>query len=120
MRANGRSRLSPGRARRADSLGVASECLKNPYAACVRSASATRADAACKRTEPEERACASTDRLWFWLAASVIGALLLVLTQLRDILLPFVAGIAIAYFLNPVADPDAGGRGLSRTLGPRC
>ena len=40
--------------------------------------------------------------LLFWLGAGLllIGALAL----LRDVLLPFVAGVAIAYFLNPIAD----------------
>jgi predicted PurR-regulated permease PerM len=41
-------------------------------------------------------------QLWFWVAALVVvvGGIAL----LRDILLPFVAAIVIAYFLNPVAD----------------
>ncbi len=38
----------------------------------------------------------------FWLAALVV--LLLLVGLLRDILLPFVAGIVLAYFLNPAAD----------------
>jgi predicted PurR-regulated permease PerM len=40
--------------------------------------------------------------IWFWLAALVvlIGCLML----LRGMLLPFIAGIGIAYFLNPIAD----------------
>jgi len=38
----------------------------------------------------------------FWLTAAL--ALVLAIALLRDILLPFVAGIAIAYFLSPVAD----------------
>ncbi len=38
----------------------------------------------------------------FWLAAGV--ALILLVALLQDILLPFVAGIVIAYFLSPVAD----------------
>lgn len=44
----------------------------------------------------------STQQLRFWL----IGALCLVilLWLLRDMLLPFVAGLAIAYFLNPLTD----------------
>lgn len=41
-------------------------------------------------------------QLGYWLAALVIAALLLYL--LRGILLPFAAGIAVAYFLDPVAD----------------
>jgi len=38
----------------------------------------------------------------FWLAAAVVLALLLYLFS--DILLPFVAGMVLAYFLDPVAD----------------
>jgi predicted PurR-regulated permease PerM len=38
----------------------------------------------------------------FW--AAVLTAALLLVGLLRDILLPFVAGIVLAYFLNPVAD----------------
>ncbi len=41
-------------------------------------------------------------QLWFWLAALVVLVLLIAL--LKDILLPFVAAIVIAYFLNPLAD----------------
>lgn len=48
----------------------------------------------------------------FWLAA-LLGALVL-LALLRDILLPFVAGATIAYFLNPVAD-RLGRCGIGRT-----
>ena len=45
----------------------------------------------------------SRDRnVLFWLAIAVAVVLLIML--LRDILLPFVAGIVIAYFLNPAAD----------------
>lgn len=41
-------------------------------------------------------------QLWFWLTALVlfIGAIAL----LKDILLPFVAAIVMAYFLSPIAD----------------
>lgn len=49
----------------------------------------------------------------FWLAASI--ALLLGIALLRDILLPFVMGIAIAYFLNPIVD-RLSGWGVSRGL----
>lgn len=49
----------------------------------------------------------------FWLAAFVVFVALLVL--LRDILLPFVAGMALAYFLDPIAD-RLEARGLSRTI----
>jgi predicted PurR-regulated permease PerM len=38
----------------------------------------------------------------FWLSATVV--LVLLIGLLRSILLPFVAGIVIAYFLNPAAD----------------
>lgn len=38
----------------------------------------------------------------FWIAALAI--FLLALASLRDVLLPFVAGATIAYFLNPLAD----------------
>ena len=38
----------------------------------------------------------------FWLTAAVLLVLLIAL--LKNILLPFVAGIAIAYFLSPIAD----------------
>ena len=41
-------------------------------------------------------------QLWFWLAALVI--VVLAIATLKDILLPFVAGIVGAYFLNPLAD----------------
>jgi predicted PurR-regulated permease PerM len=40
--------------------------------------------------------------LWFWLVA--LAAVLLSIALFKDILLPFVAGIVIAYFLNPLAD----------------
>lgn len=49
----------------------------------------------------------------FW-AAVVIGTLLSVYL-LRSVLLPFVAGAAVAYFLDPVADALER-RGFSRTL----
>ena len=38
----------------------------------------------------------------FWLTAAIVLVLLVAL--LRGIILPFVAGIVIAYFLNPAAD----------------
>jgi len=38
----------------------------------------------------------------FWLTAAVL--LILTIALLSDILLPFVAGITLAYFLNPIAD----------------
>ena len=41
-------------------------------------------------------------QLPFWLTAFVL--LVLLIGILRPVLLPFVAGIVIAYFLNPAAD----------------
>lgn len=41
-------------------------------------------------------------QLWFWLAA--LALVVLVIALLKDILLPFVTAIVIAYFLNPLAD----------------
>ena len=41
-------------------------------------------------------------QLWFWLAALVVVVLAIAL--LKDILLPFVTAIVVAYFLNPLAD----------------
>ena len=38
----------------------------------------------------------------FWLIAALVTIAMLYV--LRDMLLPFVAGMAIAYFLDPVAD----------------
>lgn len=51
-------------------------------------------------------------QLWFWLAA--FSALLLGVAVFRDILLPFVTGMVLAYFLNPLAD-RLEAHGLSRT-----
>ena len=52
-------------------------------------------------------------RTIFWLLALTVLVALLIL--LRDILLPFVAGMALAYFLDPVVDRIEA-RGLSRTV----
>jgi len=41
-------------------------------------------------------------QLWFWLIAFVFFAIFLYV--FRSILLPFIAGMALAYFLDPVAD----------------
>ena len=41
-------------------------------------------------------------QIGFWIAALVVGVLLLFV--LRGILLPFVAGFALAYLLDPLAD----------------
>lgn len=48
----------------------------------------------------------------FWLAAGML--LLLAMMALREVLLPFVAGLVIAYFLNPIAERLTR-LGLSRT-----
>ena len=50
-------------------------------------------------------------QLLFWLAALV--GLVLLIALLKDILLPFVTAIVIAYFLNPIAD-RLQARGLPR------
>lgn len=52
-------------------------------------------------------------QIWFWIVAVVTFCLLLYL--LRGILLPFVAGMAVAYFLDPSAD-RLERWGCSRTL----
>ncbi|MGH6886705.1 MAG: AI-2E family transporter [Kiloniellales bacterium] len=52
-------------------------------------------------------------QLRFWSIA--IAVFLLLLYLLRDILLPFVAGMAFAYLLDPICD-RLESRGLSRTL----
>lgn len=49
----------------------------------------------------------------FWLSAAVL--LLLAVLLLKDVLLPFVAGMVIAYFLNPLAERLTG-LGMNRTL----
>ena len=49
----------------------------------------------------------------FWLAALIV--FIVVLWAFRSILLPFVAGMALAYFLDPVAD-WLERRGLSRMM----
>lgn len=55
----------------------------------------------------------SAQRYGFWLAG--LAAALVLLYLLRGALLPFVAGMAIAYFLDPLAD-RLQRSGLSRTL----
>ena len=66
-------------------------------------------------TRPEQLRLlgASGRQVWFWLVALlvVLGALAL----FKDILLPFVVGMMLAYFLNPLAD-RLETLGLSRTL----
>lgn len=41
-------------------------------------------------------------QIWFWLAALV--ALIALIALIKEILLPFIVGLVLAYFLNPVAD----------------
>jgi predicted PurR-regulated permease PerM len=55
--------------------------------------------------------------LTFWIVTLVVFALLLWL--LRDILLPFVAGIALAYLQTPLAD-RLERRGMNRALAAWC
>lgn len=43
-----------------------------------------------------------TRQFWFWLIAG--GVTLALVLTLRDVLLPFVLGMALAYFLDPVVD----------------
>ncbi|MSP81673.1 MAG: AI-2E family transporter [Alphaproteobacteria bacterium] len=52
-------------------------------------------------------------KLWFW--AATLGLFIAALVLLKSVLLPFVAGMAIAYFLDPLAD-RLERQGLSRTL----
>ena len=52
-------------------------------------------------------------QIGFWFAGLIVFGVLLFL--LRDILLPFVAGMAVAYMLDPIAD-KLEDRGLSRTM----
>ena len=47
-------------------------------------------------------------QLWFWLAA--LALVVVAIALLKDILLPFVAAIVVAYFLNPDRRPAAGAR----------
>jgi predicted PurR-regulated permease PerM len=55
----------------------------------------------------------SGQRVRFWLIGGT--AFLVLLYMLRGVMLPFVAGMAVAYFLDPLAD-RLERRGLSRTL----
>lgn len=41
-------------------------------------------------------------QIFFWLAAA--GLLVLAIALVKDVLLPFVAGVVLAYFLNPLVD----------------
>ncbi|MEO5336777.1 MAG: AI-2E family transporter [Magnetospirillum sp. WYHS-4] len=56
-------------------------------------------------------------RAWFWLAAFLVAAGLIYL--LREMLMPFLAGMAVAYFLDPLADrleAKGASRGLAVSL----
>ena len=53
-------------------------------------------------SDTEMTAVAVRRQLMFWLAAAVVFVVFLYV--FRSILLPFVAGMALAYFLDPVAD----------------
>src|SRR5688572_905832 len=59
------------------------------------------------------KALSSTRRLWFWLTIGLLFCAFLYLV--RSILLPFVAGSILAYFLDPAADALER-RGMSRTV----
>ena len=52
-------------------------------------------------------------QLWFWLSALILVVAAVAL--LKEILLPFVVALVVAYFLNPMAD-RLQNRGLSRLL----
>ena len=52
-------------------------------------------------------------KTWFWMIG--LAALIAALYFLRPILLPFVAAMGVAYFLDPVCD-WLEGKGLSRTM----
>ena len=52
-------------------------------------------------------------QFWIWVIILIMGTLLLVFTS--GVLMPFVAGMAVAYFLDPVADKIEA-VGLSRTV----
>ena len=52
-------------------------------------------------------------QVWFWLAA--LAGAVAVIWALKDVLLPFVVGMILAYALNPIAEMLVR-RGLSRTL----
>ncbi len=62
------------------------------------------AKAAQKATDGEDRANVESLRrqIFFWIGVALV--LLAFLFLFRSILLPFVAGMALAYFLDPVAD----------------
>ena len=71
-----------------------------------------RADAA-ERSSVRVRLLTNDSRqIWFWLLALL--ALLAALSVFKDILLPFVTGMMVAYFLNPLTE-RLQALGLSRT-----
>ena len=72
--------------------------------AATAKSSAGKAAAAVASVEASDILLSSTVRRQaiFWLVS--LAAFVLVLILLRSILLPFVAGMALAYFLDPVAD----------------
>ena len=41
-------------------------------------------------------------RLWIW--GAIICILFVALYLVREVLLPFIAGMAVAYFLDPILD----------------
>ena len=41
-------------------------------------------------------------RLWIW--GAIICILIVALYLVREVLLPFIAGMAVAYFLDPILD----------------
>lgn len=53
-------------------------------------------------SEPSGRGDARLRPVWFWL--TVLGAVFVAFYLFRAVLLPFVAGAAIAYFLDPLTD----------------
>lgn len=53
----------------------------------------------------------------FWVAAVVL--LILTIVVLKDVLLPFVVGLVVAYALNPITERLVRG-GLSRTMSSAC
>ena len=67
-----------------------------------------------KPTIMEGKIVSAQKQALFWLVAAAL--FMAALSLFSDILLPFVAGLAIAYFLDPLVDYMEK-RGLSRALG---
>ncbi|SVC03382.1 uncharacterized protein METZ01_LOCUS256236, partial [marine metagenome] len=67
-----------------------------------------------KPTIKEGKIVSAQKQALFWLGAAAL--FMAALSLFSDILLPFVAGLAIAYFLDPLVD-SMEKRGLSRALG---